>query len=234
MVLKEHPLKLFIEKEAERINNMERIICLLAGYLFGLIQTGYLYGKAHKIDIRNHGSGNSGTTNALRVMGAKAGAVVFFGDFLKSLLPCLLVRVIFKDKPEMVYLLMMYTGLGVILGHNYPFYLKFKGGKGIAATAGLIVATDLRMTLLCFVAFLSIVIITRYVSLGSLVVAVILFTWLAAFAALGAYGIDQGLLFEFYIITALISGLAFWRHRANIGRLVRGTENKISLNFGKK
>lgn len=234
MVLKEHPLKLFIEKEAERINSMERIICLLAGYLFGLIQTGYLYGKAHKIDIRNHGSGNSGTTNALRVMGAKAGAVVFFGDFLKSLLPCLLVRVIFKDKPETVYLLMMYTGLGVILGHNYPFYLKFKGGKGIAATAGLIVATDLRMTLLCFVAFLSIVIITRYVSLGSLVVAVILFTWLAAFAALGAYGIDQGLLFEFYIITALISGLAFWRHRANIGRLVRGTENKISLNFGKK
>lgn len=234
MVLKEHPLKLFIEKEAERINNMERIICLLAGYLFGLIQTGYLYGKAHKIDIRNHGSGNSGTTNALRVMGAKAGAVVFFGDFLKSLLPCLLVRVIFKDKPETVYLLMMYTGLGVILGHNYPFYLKFKGGKGIAATAGLIVATDLRMTLLCFVAFLSIVIITRYVSLGSLVVAVILFTWLAAFATLGAYGIDQGLLFEFYIITALISGLAFWRHRANIGRLVRGTENKISLNFGKK
>ena len=234
MVLKEHPLKLFIEKEAERINNMERIICLLAGYLFGLIQTGYLYGKAHKIDIRNHGSGNSGTTNALRVMGAKAGAVVFFGDFLKSLLPCLLVRVIFKDKPETVYLLMMYTGLGVILGHNYPFYLKFKGGKGIAATAGLIVATDLRMTLVCFVAFLSIVIITRYVSLGSLVVAVILFTWLAAFATLGAYGIDQGLLFEFYIITALISGLAFWRHRANIGRLVRGTENKISLNFGKK
>lgn len=234
MVLKEHPLKLFIEKEAERINSMERIICLLAGYLFGLIQTGYLYGKAHKIDIRNHGSGNSGTTNALRVMGVKAGAVVFFGDFLKSLLPCLLVRVIFKDKPEMVYLLMMYTGLGVILGHNYPFYLKFKGGKGIAATAGLIVATDLRMTLLCFVAFLSIVIITRYVSLGSLVVAVILFTWLAAFATLGAYGIDQGLLFEFYIITALISGLAFWRHRANIGRLVRGTENKISLNFGKK
>lgn len=234
MVLKEHPLKLFIEKEAERNNSMERIICLLAGYLFGLIQTGYLYGKAHKIDIRNHGSGNSGTTNALRVMGAKAGAVVFFGDFLKSLLPCLLVRVIFKDKPEFVYLLMMYTGLGVILGHNYPFYLKFKGGKGIAATAGLIVATDLRMTLLCFVAFLSIVIITRYVSLGSLVVAVILFTWLAAFATLGAYGIDQGLLFEFYIITALISGLAFWRHRANIGRLVRGTENKISLNFGKK
>lgn len=234
MVSKEHPLNFYIEKEAERINSMERIICLLAGYLFGLIQTGYLYGKAHKIDIRNHGSGNSGTTNALRVMGAKAGAVVFLGDFLKSLLPCLIVRVLFKDKPEFIYLLMMYTGLGVILGHNYPFYLKFKGGKGIAATAGLIVATDLRMTLLCIVAFLSIVIITRYVSLGSLVVAVILFAWLALFATLGAYGLDQKLLPEFYLVTAMISGLAFWRHRANVGRLVRGTENKISLNFGKK
>lgn len=213
---------------------MERIICLLAGYFFGLIQTGYIYGKAHKIDIRNYGSGNSGTTNALRVMGAKAGAVVFFGDFLKSLIPCLLVRLIFKDSPELVYLLILYTGFGVILGHNYPFYLKFKGGKGIAATAGLIVASDLRMTLLCIVAFVSIVLITRYVSLGSLVVAVILFTWLTVFSRLGAYGLDQKLLLEFYIITAMISGLAFWRHRANIGRLVRGTENKISLNSGKK
>ncbi|HBG12650.1 MAG TPA: acyl-phosphate glycerol 3-phosphate acyltransferase, partial [Clostridium sp.] len=78
---------------------MERIICLFAGYLFGLLQSGYFYGLAHKIDIRNYGSGNSGTTNALRVMGAKAGAVVFLGDFLKSLLPCLMIRVLFRSQP---------------------------------------------------------------------------------------------------------------------------------------
>lgn len=213
---------------------MERIICLFAGYLFGLLQSGYFYGKAHKIDIRNYGSGNSGTTNALRVMGAKAGAVVFLGDFLKSLLPCLMIRVLFRSQPETVYLLILYTGFGVILGHNYPFYLNFKGGKGIAATAGLIVATDLRMMLLCLVAFVLIVAVTRYVSLGSLVVATIFFVWLFLFGKLGAYGLDQRLLPEFYIVTALISGQAFWRHRANIGRLVRGRENKISFGSGKK
>jgi len=213
---------------------MERIICLFAGYLFGLIQSGYFYGKAHKIDIRNYGSGNSGTTNALRVMGAKAGAVVFFGDFLKSLLPCLMIRVLFRSRPEMIYLLLLYTGFGVILGHNYPFYLNFKGGKGIAATAGLIVAADLRMTLLCLVAFILIVAITRYVSLGSLVVATIFIVWMFLFGWMGAYGIDQKLLPEFYIVAALISGQAFWRHRANIGRLVRGRENKISFGSGKK
>jgi glycerol-3-phosphate acyltransferase PlsY len=212
---------------------MERIICLFAGYLFGLLQSGYFYGKAHKIDIRSYGSGNSGTTNALRVMGVKAGAIVFLGDFLKSLLPCLLVRVLFRSQPEMIYLLIMYTGFGVILGHNYPFYLNFKGGKGIAATAGLIVAVDLRMMLLCLAAFVLIVAVTRYVSLGSLVVAAIFFVWLFVFGKLGAYGLDPGLLPEFYIAAALISGQAFWRHRANIGRLVRGRENKISFGSGK-
>jgi len=212
---------------------MERIICLIAGYLFGLIQSGYFYGKAHKIDIRNHGSGNSGTTNALRVMGPKAGAVVFLGDFLKSLLPCLMIRVLFRSQPEMVYLLILYTGFGVILGHNYPFYLNFKGGKGIAATAGLIVATDLRMMLLCLVAFVLIVAVTRYVSLGSLVVATIFLIWLILFGMMGAYGLEQRSLPEFYIVTALISGQAFWRHRANIGRLIHGKENKISFGSGK-
>lgn len=212
---------------------MERIVCLLAGYLCGIIQTGYLYGKAHHIDIRNHGSGNPGTTNALRVLGAKAGAIVFFCDFLKALLPCLLVRLFFRDQPEMIYLLILYTAFGVILGHNYPFYLQFKGGKGIAATAGLIMALDLRLTLLCLIAFVLIVFTTRYVSLGSLIVATILFFWLFLFGRMGAYGLDSRLLPEFYIVAALISGQAFWRHRVNIGRLVRGTENKITIGSGK-
>lgn len=209
------------------------MICLIAGYLCGLLQSGYFYGKTHKIDIRKYGSGNSGTTNALRVMGPKAGAVVFFGDFLKSLLPCLAVRLVFQNQPEMIYVLILYTGFGVILGHNYPFYLQFKGGKGIAATAGLIMATDLRMTLLCLTSFILIVLITRYVSLGSLVVATIFLIWMCVFGSMGAYGIGQNLLPEFYIVAALISGQAFWRHRANIGRLIHGKENKISFGSGK-
>ena len=212
---------------------MERMICLIAGYLCGLLQSGYFYGKTHKIDIRKYGSGNSGTTNALRVMGPKAGAVVFFGDFLKSLLPCLAVRLVFQNQPEMIYLLILYTGFGVILGHNYPFYLQFKGGKGIAATAGLIMAADLRMTILCLTSFILIVLITRYVSLGSLIVATIFLVWMCVFGSMGAYGIGQNLLPEFYIVAALISGQAFWRHRANIGRLIHGKENKISFGSGK-
>ncbi|MDF2887328.1 MAG: hypothetical protein K0R23_1713 [Lacrimispora sp.] len=212
---------------------MERIICLIAGYLCGLLQSGYFYGKTHKIDIRKYGSGNSGTTNALRVMGPKAGVVVFFGDFLKSFLPCLAIRLVFKNQPEMIYLLILYTGFGVILGHNYPFYLQFKGGKGIAATAGLIMASDLRMTLLCLISFILIVVITRYVSLGSLVVATIFLIWMCVFGSMGAYGLSQNLLPEFYIVAALISGQAFWRHRANIGRLIHGKENKISFGSGK-
>ena len=110
---------------------MERIICLVVGYAFGLIESGYLYGKMNGIDIRQHGSGNSGTTNALRVLGKKAGLVVFIGDVLKTMIPCVAVRILFRDDPPMGYLLTLYTGLGVILGHNYPFYLKFQGGKGI-------------------------------------------------------------------------------------------------------
>ena len=99
---------------------MERILCLLTGYVFGLFQTGYLYGKMHHIDIRQYGSGNSGTTNALRVMGKKAGLLVFMGDFLKTVSACLLVRLVMKGDPS-VDLYVLYAGLGVVLGHNFPF-----------------------------------------------------------------------------------------------------------------
>ena len=115
---------------------MERLVCLAVGYLFGIFQTGYIYGRVHGIDIRKYGSGNSGSTNALRVMGKKAGLTVFAGDFLKTVIPCMAVRCIFKNQPDYAYVYMLYIGLGVILGHNYPFYLHFKGGKGIAVSFG--------------------------------------------------------------------------------------------------
>ena len=150
---------------------MLRILCLAIGYVFGLFQTGYLYGKLHKIDIRNYGSGNAGTTNALRVLGKKAGLIVFLGDFFKTVFACLLVRILFKGNPSLdMYVL--YAGVGVILGHNFPCYLHFKGGKGIASTAGILVAMDWRITLVCAVIFLASVILTRYVSLGSILVVV--------------------------------------------------------------
>ena len=208
---------------------MERILCLLGGYVFGLFQTGYLYSKMHHVDIRKEGSGNSGSTNVLRVMGVKAGAIVFFGDFFKTLIPCIIVRLVFVDKPEMVNLLVIYTALGVILGHNYPFYMGFKGGNGIAATAGLLVAMDLRVTLVCLIVFAAIVATTRFVSLGSLVVVSIFLTLMIFFGQRGDYGLAASYLPEFYAVSAVVTGMAFWRHRTNIVRLVHGNENKIGL-----
>ncbi len=208
---------------------MERILCLLGGYVFGLFQTGYLYSKMHHVDIRKEGSGNSGSTNVLRVMGVKAGAIVFFGDFFKTLIPCIIVRLVFVDKPEMVNLLVIYTALGVILGHNYPFYMGFKGGKGIAATAGLLVSIDLRVTLVCLIVFAAIVATTRFVSLGSLVVVSIFLALMIFFGQRGDYGLAASYLPEFYAVSAVVTGMAFWRHRTNIVRLVHGNENKIGL-----
>lgn len=204
---------------------MERILCLLAGYAFGLIQTGYLYGRINGVDIRQHGSGNSGTTNALRVLGKKAGLIVFIGDFLKTLIPCVAVRLLFREDMATGYLLTLYTGFGVVLGHNFPFYLKFKGGKGIAAMAGIVTALDWRLMLACLIAFVLVVAVSRFVSLGSLVVAAIFLAWNVLMA--GAYQIPQNRIAEYYIAAAVISGMAFWRHRANIVRLVQGRENKL-------
>ncbi|MDD3252327.1 MAG: glycerol-3-phosphate 1-O-acyltransferase PlsY [Lachnospiraceae bacterium] len=206
---------------------MERIFCLAMGYVFGLFQTGYLYSKLHHMDIRKYGSGNSGSTNVLRVMGVKAGLVVFLGDVGKMVAACLLTRYLFREQPQLVYVYLLYTGLGVILGHNFPFYMGFKGGKGIAASAGLLLSLDLRVTLICLIVFVAIVAITRFVSLGSIIVMILLLIGMIYFGHRGDYGIGASYLMEFYIVTAVISGMGIWRHRANIVRLLNGTENKL-------
>ncbi len=206
---------------------MERMLCLAAGYLCGLFQTGYLYSRRHHVDIRKEGSGNSGSTNVLRVMGFKAGLIVFMGDFLKTLVPCLLTRLIFRETPEIKNLMVLYTALGVILGHNFPFYMGFKGGKGIAATAGLLVAMDIRVAAVCLTVFIVIVAVTRFVSLGSLVVVTIFLAGMVFFGQRGDYGVGTGFLAEFYVVSFVITAMAFWRHRSNIVRLIHGNENKI-------
>ena len=207
---------------------MERVICLFIGYVFGLFQTAYFYGKTKGIDIRKYGSGNAGTTNALRVLGTKAGLIVFAGDCLKCIIAVCITRALFSTgHPENIYLLCLYTGAGSIIGHNFPFYMGFKGGKGIAATAGLLVAMDLRVTAVCLIAFILIVAVTRYVSLGSLVVVTLFLIGMVFFGSHGAYGLGNQYLMEFYLVSAAVTLMAFWRHRSNIGRLLHGTENKI-------
>lgn len=209
---------------------MERLICLVIGYAFGLIQSGYIYGKSKHMDIRKYGSGNAGSTNVLRVMGKKAGALVFLGDFFKAVIAICLVRFVFGPdglNSDSVDLLGLYAGAGVTLGHNFPFYLKFKGGKGIACMAGIMTAMDLRITLTCFVVFAAIVFFTRYVSLGSILVSVTFFTELVIFGEMGSYRLLPSARLEFYALAAALMGLAVWRHRANIGRLLSGNENKV-------
>lgn len=209
---------------------MERLICLVIGYAFGLIQSGYIYGKSKHMDIRKYGSGNAGSTNVLRVMGKKAGALVFLGDFFKAVIAICLVRFVFGPdglNSDSVDLLGLYAGAGVTLGHNFPFYLKFKGGKGIACMAGIMTAMDLRITLTCFAVFAAIVFFTRYVSLGSILVSVTFFTELVIFGEMGSYRLLPSARLEFYALAAALMGLAVWRHRANIGRLLSGNENKV-------
>lgn len=197
------------------------LICLIIGYGFGCISTGYLVGKAYHIDIRKYGSGNAGTTNALRTLGWKAGALTYLGDFIKAIVPILIFRnIIFADL-EYSTLLGLYTGLGVVLGHNYPFWLRFKGGKGIAVTSGVMAAFDPLLIPVFVLVFCTIVAITRYVSLGSLVVSMLFPIWI---------GFTHKGDIHMLVIGILYTVSAFYTHRANIKRLLQGTENK----FGQK
>lgn len=210
---------------------MERIICLVIGYLFGIFQTAYIYGRMNGIDIREYGSGNAGTTNALRVLGKKAGIIVLLGDVAKTVLAVMLVRVLFAGKyGDMLPLLGMYAAAGAILGHNFPVQLGFKGGKGIACTAGLVLTLGPIVTALEASTFLLTVFLTRYVSLGSILVVIELVIDIAVLGQKGYYGMSQAHLLEFYGVCTALSAMAIYRHRANIGRLLKGTENKIFQN----
>lgn len=205
---------------------MERVICLIVGYLFGLFQTGYLVGKYKHIDIRQQGSGNAGTTNALRVMGWKAGAVTFLGDVLKCVIAVVLMRYVFRESAE-APLLGMYAGLGATLGHNFPFYLKFRGGKGIAVMAGLIVSTSFWMVPIPLAAFLVAVLLTRYVSLGSLLASTTFFLEVILYGEAGGFGMDLNYRVELYVVVFILMGLAWIRHKDNIKRLLAGKENRF-------
>lgn len=208
-----------------------RVISIVIGYAFGLFQTAFFYGKLHGIDIREHGSGNSGTTNALRVLGTKAGLIVFLGDCLKCILAIIVVRLIFRENyGEIIKLLGLYAGAGAILGHNYPFYMNFKGGKGIAATAGMVIAFDPLFTVVGVATFFSIFFITHFVSLGSLATYAVLMIMLVICGQLGYFpNMEQPALIETYVLFALLLLLAYWKHRENIKRLLNGTERKTYL-----
>ena len=212
---------------------MERLICLAVGYVCGLLQTGYIVGKMNHIDIRKQGSGNAGTTNALRVIGWKAGILTFFGDVLKCVVAVVLTCLLFRGS-DCLPLLAMYAGAGVTLGHNFPFYMGFKGGKGIAVMAGLVLVnsfwhlpSSLLMIPVTLACFLVPVLITRYISVGSLAAYTVFLIEMIIIGQLGWLDMEAGFRYELYVILFLLTALAWYRHRANLGRLLKGTENKF-------
>lgn len=210
---------------------MERLACIVIGYVFGLFQTSVIYGKLHGIDIRKHGSGNAGTTNTLRVLGTKAGLIVLAGDILKCILAVVLCGFLFNEAhPDETYMLKLYTAAGAILGHNFPFYLKFKGGKGIAATGGLILSFHPSFIITGVIMFFGAFFTTHYVSLGSLLVYAGFMIQLVISGQMGLFvGMTQGNLYEMYAIGAFLTIMAYWRHRENIKKLLSGTERKTYL-----
>lgn len=217
-----------------------RIICLVIGYIFGMFQTGYIYGKLHHIDIRDYGSHNSGTTNVSRIFGKKVGTLTYFVDAIKGLLAILVVRLICHlgvmdlslaaDADSFLYILTMYAGIGAVLGHNYPFYMGFKGGKGIAASSGIILGMfQWPIFWICFVLFFGTTLTSRFVSLGSIVMMTAYFIGTIVFGQLGGLPVTaaSGMLPEIYVLAFIFSGMAIFKHRANIKRLLNGTESKI-------
>jgi len=214
---------------------MVRLICLAIGYVCGLLQTSYLYGRAHGIDIRTKGSGNAGTTNAMRVLGRKAGIITFLGDALKCVAAVWIAQALFGAKyADIRPLISIYAGAGVILGHNFPFYLNFKGGKGIAASVGLTLAFgDLRIFFSCVILFFTVLAVTKYVSVGSMCIYACFIIQIIVYGLNGDFGISGAPLYELFAVAGALTVLAVWQHRANIKRLIAGNENKSYL-FGKK
>lgn len=212
---------------------MERLICLAVGYVCGLLQTGYLVGKMNHMDIRKQGSGNAGTTNALRVLGWKAGAMTFFGDVIKCVAAFLITYFMYRGS-DALPLLTMYAGAGVTLGHNFPFYMNFKGGKGIAVMAGMVAVNSfwhlpasLIMIPLTLAFFLVPVVVTRYISVGSLSAYTIFLIEMIAIGQMGWFEMEAARCYELYVVLFVLTFLAWYRHRANIKRLMTGTENKF-------
>lgn len=209
------------------------VIFLLVGYGFGSFSTGYVVGKMSGHNIQSEGSGNIGTTNALRTMGAKGGALTFAGDLLKAFIPTLLVRFVFCPNmgygPEMTYLMTMVIGLGVVIGHNFPFYLHFKGGKGIAVSAAVIVASSSNSTIgwimigIGLALFIIVVAITRYVSLGSLIVV----WYFPVYVMLQYCDIGNPMFIGLLALALVFTLLAYVKHAGNIKRLLNHTERKL-------
>ena len=192
---------------------MNQILTLLISYFVGTISGSYIIGNLFlNKDIRKYGSGNAGTTNAMRVLGKKAGVLTFLIDFLKGALVTLIIRRIFGD--EFVPLAI----LGAVIGHDFPFYMKFKGGKGVATTLGALAIFNFPLTLICYVVWVLGTVLTKMVSVGSILFFV---------SIIIVYSFMSNLAMSNILIIDIIALIGIIRHKDNIKRIIAGNENKI-------
>ncbi len=202
-------------------------LAILIAYLIGSIPTAYILGRLVKnIDIREHGSGNVGATNVFRVVGKRWGITALVLDILKGYLPVVLLAPWVADLFEVSLYANFVIGVVAVCGHNWTIFLKFKGGKGVATTAGVVMALFPKAFALAILVFAVVFYFSRYVSLGSIVAAIVFPVNLVLFYH-GDAGFIAGLVFSLFL-----AGFIVFRHKANIVRLMNGTENKIQ--FSKK
>lgn len=199
-------------------------LALALGYLLGSLNTAVIVGRIYGKDISSHGSKNAGLTNTLRVLGKPAAALVLAGDIAKGIVACLIglqlgVYVASGEARDCISLLA--AGAGAVIGHNWPLYFGFKGGKGALTAAAVLFMFDWAMALICLGVFVTIVASTRYVSLGT--ICATLFFGVISF--LPVFGHSA----YFYVFALLMALIIVSKHRDNIQRLLSGTESKLSF-----
>ncbi len=202
------------------------IIVGIIAYALGSISFSVIFSKKFAgIDVREKGSGNAGTTNVLRTVGKKVAALTLVCDILKGVVAILIGVIVAKIIKNIDgALIVQIAAIAVVIGHTFPIFFGFKGGKGVATSLGIIIVINWQIGLICFVFGLTIMILTRMVSAGS-VLSAVLFPILTLFIGKD-YFIIQGSYFIFSIIMAVI---VMFNHRENIKRILSGTENKLSF-----
>jgi len=187
------------------------LLCAVIAYLLGSISTGILVAKKDGHDIRSEGSKNTGASNALRILGLKGGALVFAGDFLKAALAVIIGQLIAGKVGGMV------GGLFVVLGHNWPVFFGFQGGKGIACSTAVLLILFFWQGAIAGILCLLVIYFTKYISLGSLTMLLVFAVLMLISAPFWPHG----------VWALVLLALGVYRHRANLMRLKNGTENKI-------
>ncbi|WP_434084043.1 glycerol-3-phosphate 1-O-acyltransferase PlsY [Halalkalibacter oceani] len=195
------------------------IFIIVSGYLLGSISFSYIIAKKiKKVDIRQHGSGNAGATNTLRVLGVGPAVAVLALDIVKGIAAVWLGILLAPDQSGLFPAL---AGLAAILGHNWPVYYGFRGGKGVATTIGVLATLVFFPALFAGLLAIASIFITRFVSLGSLLFTVL--TPVLTYVLIDTY--DYPILYVY--LTVVVAVLSLWRHRTNLARLIKGTESKL-------